>query len=116
MAMAATPGPRVSLSGASSRLSLPSPDIFAGRPYETALPQAGRLGGRIPGCLVGGSPAGHRTGSRQRASGGRARSAARHQPARGTEPAASVQVVPAPWPGRAAVSFPAEPESILAIL
>ena len=37
-------------------------------------------------------------------------------PDHGPNPAASVQVVPAPWPGGAAVSLPPEPEPILAAL
>ena len=40
-----------------SRQSRFSPDHL----YETALPQAGGLGGRTTGCLAGGSPTGHQT-------------------------------------------------------
>ena len=53
---AAAPGPACSCRRLRAAvLSLPSPDIFAERLYETALPQAGRLGGRVPGCLAWGS-------------------------------------------------------------
>jgi len=35
-----------------------------------------------------------------------------HRPGTALDPAASVQVVPVPWPGGTAVSLPAEPEPI----
>ena len=69
---------------------------------------------RVEGCLAGGSP----PGIRQVPHPGSAVNDCLYGtgPGTGLNPAASVQVAPAPPPGGAAVSLPAEPEPIPATL